>query len=143
MSIRNRSSSSCRTSFSIRFIAASSGGACWPRIRTPSPQRWSLLSLTEDFYRSSEKAASQKELSPSAAVGMLVSLIAILLSYDPDNSNPRSSPRLAGFGAAFCPLFILSLTGAGTLNGALAGMVVRAVTLLVGFTRPCSKGENP
>ncbi len=95
----------------------------------------SSSSLTEDFYKLFvRRDASQKELVTVGRLSVLaVALVAIFLAYNPENSVlGLVSNAWAGFGAAFGPLIILSLTWAGmTRNGALAGMIVGAVTVLV------------
>ena len=94
----------------------------------------SSSSLTEDFYGVFfRRNASQKELVTVGRLAVvLVSLVAIYLAYDP-NSNVLTlvSNAWAGFGAAFGPLVILSLLWRRiTRNGALAGMIVGAATVL-------------
>lgn len=91
--------------------------------------------LTEDFYKAFlRKNASQLELVwVGRAMVLLVALIAIALASNPDNRVlGLVSYAWAGFGAAFGPVVILSLLWKGmTRNGALAGMVVGAVTVVV------------
>ena len=91
--------------------------------------------LTEDFYKSFlRKKASQNELVwVGRLMVLLIALLAIVLA-----SNPESKVlglvayAWAGFGAAFGPLIILSLFWKRmTLNGALAGMVVGALTVII------------
>ena len=94
----------------------------------------SSSSLVEDFYGVFlRKNAPQKELVLAGRLAVLaVSLAALALAYDP-NSNVLGlvSNAWAGFGAAFGPLVILSLTWKRmTRNGALAGMIVGAATVL-------------
>jgi SSS family solute:Na+ symporter/sodium/proline symporter len=100
----------------------------------------SSSSLTEDFYRIYlRRDAGQGEL---VTVGrlcvLLVALVAILLAYDPENTIlGLVANAWAGFGAAFGPLVILSLTWKGlTRNGALAGIVVGAATVLFWIYAP-------
>jgi SSS family solute:Na+ symporter/sodium/proline symporter len=100
----------------------------------------SSSSLVEDFYGVFlRKAAPDKERVLVGRLAVLgVALAAIGLAYSPD-SNVLSlvSKAWAGFGAAFGPLVILSLTWKRmTRNGALAGMVVGAVTVLVWIYAP-------
>ena len=94
----------------------------------------SSSSLTEDFYGVFfRRNASQRELVTVGRLAVvLVSLVAIYLAYDPDsNVLTLVSNAWAGFGAAFGPLVILSLMWRRvTRNGALAGMIVGAVTVL-------------
>ncbi|MBM7060425.1 sodium/proline symporter PutP [Pseudomonas sp. UL073] len=91
--------------------------------------------LTEDFYKAFlRKNASQTELVwVGRAMVLLVAVIAIALASNPDNRVlGLVSYAWAGFGAAFGPVVILSLLWKGmTRNGALAGMVVGAVTVIV------------
>ena len=91
--------------------------------------------LTEDFYKAFlRKDASQRELVwVGRGMVLLIAVVAIAIA-----SNPESkvlglvSYAWAGFGAAFGPVVILSLLWKGmTRNGALAGMVVGAVTVVV------------
>lgn len=91
--------------------------------------------LTEDFYKAFlRKNASQVELVwVGRAMVLLIALIAIALASNPENRVlGLVSYAWAGFGAAFGPVVILSLLWKGmTRNGALAGMVVGAVTVVV------------
>ena len=100
----------------------------------------SSSSLVEDFYGVFlRKAASQKEMVMVGRLAVLaVSLAAIGLAYNPDsNVLGLVSKAWAGFGAAFGPLVILSLTWKRmTRNGALAGMIVGAVTVLFWIYAP-------
>ena len=95
----------------------------------------SSSSLTEDFYKIFlRRGASQKELVLVGRLSVLaVSLVAIALAFDPD-SNILSlvSNAWAGFGAAFGPIVLISLFWRGmTKQGAIAGMVAGAVTVLL------------
>jgi SSS family solute:Na+ symporter/sodium/proline symporter len=100
----------------------------------------SSSSLTEDFYKVFlRKSAPQKELVTVGRLSVLaVSLAAIALAYNPESSVlGLVSNAWAGFGAAFGPLVILSLTWKRmTRNGALAGMIVGAATVLVWIFAP-------
>ena len=91
--------------------------------------------LTEDFYKAFiRKHASQKELVwVGRGMVMLIAIIAIMLAANPNNRVlGLVSYAWAGFGAAFGPVVILSLIWKQmTRNGALAGMVVGAVTVIV------------
>lgn len=95
----------------------------------------SSSSLTEDFYGIFlRKNASQKELVLVGRLTVLaVAVAAGVLAWNPSNSVlALVSQAWAGFGAAFGPLVILSLTWKRmTRNGALAGMIVGAATVLV------------
>lgn len=91
-------------------------------------------SLTEDFYALFvRRNAPQKELVLVGRLAVLaVSLVAIGLAYSPEsNVLGLVANAWAGFGAAFGPLILLSLTWKRmTRNGALAGMIVGAATVL-------------
>lgn len=91
--------------------------------------------LTEDFYKSFLRpAASQRELVwIGRAMVLAVSVLAILIARDPESRVlSLVGYAWAGFGAAFGPVVLLSvLWPRMTRNGALAGIVVGAVTVLV------------
>jgi len=95
----------------------------------------SSSSLTEDFYAVFlRKSAPQKELVMVGRITVLaVAVAAGILAWNPQNSVlGLVSQAWAGFGAAFGPLVILSLTWKRmTRNGALAGMIVGAATVLI------------
>ena len=95
----------------------------------------SSSSLTEDFYKIFlRRGASQKELVLVGRIAVvMVAIVACLLALDPDsNVLTLVSNAWAGFGAAFGPLVILSLFwNRMTRWGALAGMIIGAVTVLV------------
>jgi SSS family solute:Na+ symporter len=104
----------------------------------------SSSSLTEDFYRLFlNRHASERE---SVLVGrisvLLVGIVAALIAGDPDSRVlGLVSNAWAGFGAAFGPLIVLSLTwprmsgsGAGPRmsgSGAVAGLAVGAATVIL------------
>ncbi|MFN3931852.1 MAG: sodium/proline symporter PutP [Brevundimonas sp.] len=100
----------------------------------------SSSSLTEDFYGLFvRRSASQKELVLVGRIAVLaVALAAIGLAYNPDNNVlGLVANAWAGFGAAFGPLILLSLTWKRmTRNGALAGMIVGAATVLFWIFAP-------
>ena len=91
--------------------------------------------LTEDIYRVFlRKNASQTELVWVGRIMVLVvALIAIAIASNPEAKVlGMVSYAWAGFGAAFGPVIILSVFWQGmTRNGALAGIIVGAVTVLV------------
>ncbi len=91
--------------------------------------------LTEDLYRTFlRRNAGQKELVwIGRAMVMLVSVIAVAIASDPNSKVlGMVSYAWAGFGAAFGPVILLSLFWPRmTRNGALAGIIVGAVTVLV------------
>ncbi|MEG2976713.1 MAG: sodium/proline symporter PutP [Comamonas sp.] len=91
--------------------------------------------LTQDIYKTFlNKNASQKQLVWfGRAMVFAIALIAIAIAQDPDAKVlGMVSNAWAGFGAAFGPLVLISLLwGRMTRNGALAGMIVGAVTVLI------------
>ncbi|WP_028240492.1 sodium/proline symporter PutP [Stutzerimonas azotifigens] len=95
----------------------------------------SSSALTQDFYKAFlRKGASQTELVwVGRAMVLMIAMIAIGIA-----SNPESkvlglvSYAWAGFGASFGPVVLFSLLWKQmTRNGALAGMLVGAVTVVV------------
>ncbi|PGT82468.1 MULTISPECIES: sodium/proline symporter PutP [Bacillaceae] len=95
----------------------------------------SSSAVAEDFYKSIlRKEASEKELVWVGRISVAaIALIAILLASNPDSSVlDLVSYAWAGFGAAFGPVIILSLFWKRMNRwGALAGMIVGAVTVVV------------
>jgi sodium/proline symporter len=101
----------------------------------------SSSALAEDFYKSIfRKKASQRELIWIGRFGVLaIALLAIMLAIQSNPAKENASSILdlvsyawGGFGAAFGPVVILSLFWKRmTRNGALAGMIVGALTVVV------------
>src|SRR4249919_3706405 len=91
--------------------------------------------LTEDFYKGFLRPrAGQRELVWfGRAMVLAVSLLAIWIARDPDSRVlGLVSYAWAGFGAAFGPVVLFSLFWSRmTRNGALAGMVVGALTVIL------------
>ncbi|MTI67525.1 MAG: sodium/proline symporter PutP [Firmicutes bacterium] len=91
--------------------------------------------FTEDFYKALiRKNAKDKELVwVSRATVIVVAIIAYILALDPNNSVlDLVAYAWAGFGAAFGPVVILSLFWKRmTKNGAIAGMVLGGVTVII------------
>ncbi len=91
--------------------------------------------ITEDFYKGFfRKSASQRELVWIGRAAVLaVSVLAIALAANPDSKVlGLVSYAWAGFGAAFGPVVLFSLGWKRmTRNGALAGMLTGALTVLV------------
>lgn len=91
--------------------------------------------LTEDLYKNFlRKNATQGELVwVGRMMVLLVAVIAIALASNPENRVlGLVSYAWAGFGAAFGPVVLFSLIWKRmTRNGALAGMVIGAATVLV------------
>jgi len=100
----------------------------------------SSSSLTEDFYKTFvHRSASQKELVLIGRLSVLaVSVVAIVLALDRSASIlSLVSNAWAGFGAAFGPIILLSLFWRRfNRNGALAGMITGAVTVLIWIYAP-------
>lgn len=95
----------------------------------------SSSALAQDFYKAIfRKEASQKEEVLVGRISVVViAILAIFLGYDRDSKVLELvSYAWAGFGAAFGPVVILSLFWKRmTRNGALAGMITGAVTVIV------------
>lgn len=95
----------------------------------------SSSAITEDFYKQLfRREASETELVWVGRLAVLgIALLAIWMASDPDRSVlDLVSYAWAGFGAAFGPIVILSLTWERlSRNGALAGIIVGAVTVVV------------
>ncbi|MGP3790440.1 sodium/proline symporter PutP [Pseudomonas sp. B392_1p] len=95
----------------------------------------SSSALTQDFYKSFlRKRASQTELVwVGRAMVLMIALIAIGIAYNPESKVlGLVSYAWAGFGAAFGPVVLISvLWKRMTRNGALAGMLVGAITVVV------------
>lgn len=91
--------------------------------------------LTEDLYKGFVRQnASQLELIWVGRVMVLIiALISISLAFNPESKVlGLVSYAWAGFGAAFGPLIILSLFWKRmTLSGAITGMVLGAVTVVI------------
>ncbi len=104
----------------------------------------SSSSLTEDFYALFlRRHAGQGELVMIGRLSVVaVALVAIALAWNPENNVlGLVANAWAGFGAAFGPLVILSLTWRRmTRNGALAGMITGAVVVLFWIYAPVLEG---
>lgn len=107
----------------------------------------SSSSLTEDFYKNFvRRSASQKELVLVGRLSVLaVSVVAVVLAFDRSASIlSLVSNAWAGFGAAFGPIILLSLFWKRlTRNGALAGMITGAVTVLLWIYAPIEIDGQP
>ncbi|MEL6830535.1 MAG: sodium/proline symporter PutP [Pseudomonadota bacterium] len=104
----------------------------------------SSSSLTEDIYKAFvRRDASQTELVLIGRISVcVVAIVAVLLAFD-RSSNILSlvSNAWAGFGAAFGPIILMSLYWKGmTRDGALAGMLVGAGTVLFWLYAPVTIG---
>ncbi|MBU7594681.1 sodium/proline symporter PutP [Metabacillus halosaccharovorans] len=91
--------------------------------------------LAQDFYKQLFKrdATQKEEMIVGRIACLAIAIIAIFLGYDRDSKVLELvSYAWAGFGAAFGPLIILSLFWKRmTRNGALAGMIVGALTVII------------
>lgn len=91
--------------------------------------------ITEDLYKAFlRKNASQRELVwIGRFMVLVVALIAIALAANPENRVlGLVSYAWAGFGAAFGPVILISVMWPRmTRNGALAGILVGAITVIV------------
>ncbi len=91
--------------------------------------------ITEDFYkRYFRPDATDKELVLVGRVSVvLIALMAIIIAQDPDSKVlSLVSYAWAGLGAAFGPVVLFSVLWRQTSrNGALAGMLVGAITVVV------------
>ena len=103
-------------------------------------------SLTEDFYKAFlKKDASEKELVMIGRICVaVVALVAIGMASNRDSSILSIVANAwAGFGAAFGPLVILALYWKRmTFSGALAGIIVGAVTVLFWIYAPITIDEK-
>ncbi|MGL1958521.1 MAG: sodium/proline symporter PutP [Colwellia sp.] len=97
-------------------------------------------SLTGDFYQAFlNRDASEKQLVFVGRVSVfIVALVAIFLAYDRDSTIlTLVSNAWAGFGAAFGPVVIGCLFWKNmTRNGALAGIITGALTVLIWIYAP-------
>ena len=91
--------------------------------------------LTEDFYRGfvRPKAGHAELVWIGRAMVLMVALLAVWIARDPDSRVlGLVAYAWAGFGAAFGPVVLLSLFWKRmTRNGALAGMVAGALTVVL------------
>lgn len=91
--------------------------------------------LAQDFYKQlfRREATQKEEMIVGRIACLAIAVIAIFLGYDRDSKVLELvSYAWAGFGAAFGPLIILSLFWKRmTRNGALAGMIVGALTVII------------
>ncbi|NYR09547.1 sodium/proline symporter PutP [Psychrobacter sp. BI730] len=97
-------------------------------------------SLTKDVYKLffDKDAPEARQVLVGRISVIIVAIVAIMLASNPDSSVLNLvSNAWAGFGAAFGPLVIFSLTWCGmNRNGAVAGMVVGALTVILWIYGP-------
>jgi sodium/proline symporter len=95
----------------------------------------SSSALAEDFYKQVVKReATSEEIVRVGRIGVIIiSITALVLAMTPDSSVlGLVSYAWAGFGAAFGPALVLSLYWTRmNRNGALAGIIVGGVTIVV------------
>lgn len=95
----------------------------------------SSSSLAEDFYKFfvNKKASDRALVNVGRSAVVAVGVAAAIIADDPDSKVlGLVSNAWAGFGAAFGPLMILSLTWQRMTGlGAVAGLMVGAVTVIV------------
>ncbi|MBP2649242.1 MAG: sodium/proline symporter [Firmicutes bacterium] len=91
--------------------------------------------VSQDFYKALFRpAAGEKELVwVSRATVIVVTIAAVIMGLDPNNFILEMvAYAWAGFGAAFGPALVMSLFWKRmTRNGALAGIIVGGITVLV------------
>lgn len=92
-------------------------------------------SLTRDVYKLflNKEASEARQVLVGRISVIVVAVVAIIIAGDKDSSVLKLvSHAWAGFGAAFGPLVLLSLMWKRmNRNGALAGMIVGALTVIV------------
>ncbi|MDO6459318.1 sodium/proline symporter PutP [Granulosicoccaceae sp. 1_MG-2023] len=95
----------------------------------------SSSALAEDFYKKlfRPNAGPTEIVNVGRAAVLVLSVVALMLAFNPDSSVLNLvSYAWAGFGAAFGPALLLSLYWPRmTRNGALAGIVVGALTVVI------------
>ncbi|OED43616.1 sodium/proline symporter [Endozoicomonas sp. (ex Bugula neritina AB1)] len=95
----------------------------------------SSSALAEDFYKAliRKDATTEEVLLVGRISVVFIALVALALAINPDSSVlSLVSYAWAGFGAAFGPALLLSLCWKRmTRNGALAGIIVGGVTVVV------------
>lgn len=94
----------------------------------------SSSSLTEDFYKMilNREANDRALVNVGRIAVVVVGVVAVLIAWNPDSKVlGLVSHAWAGFGAAFGPLIILSLTWKRMTGiGAVAGLVVGALSVI-------------
>ena len=104
-------------------------------------------SLTKDVYKLffDKEAPEARQVLVGRISVIVVAVVAIMLASNPDSSVLNLvSNAWAGFGAAFGPLVIFSLTWRGmNRNGAVAGMVIGALTVILWVYGPFEMNGVP
>lgn len=95
----------------------------------------SSSAVAEDFYKAIfRKKATDKELVRVGRIAtLIIAVIAAIIAMNPESTVLELvSYAWAGFGASFGPIILLSLFWRRiTRNGALAGIIVGAVTVII------------
>ena len=104
----------------------------------------SSSAITEDLYRTFlRRKASEKELVLMGRIGVIiVGAIAFYLARDPYNDSILNlvAHAWAGLGASFGPVILISLFWSRmTRNGAFAGMLIGALTVIIWPKMPMVK----
>ena len=103
--------------------------------------------VSEDMYKGAiKKDASEKSaLNVGRIAVIVVAVIAFLIALDPQSSiMTLVSDAWAGFGSAFGPVVLLALFWKrSNLAGAISGMAVGALTVIVWDYIPLVNGQTP
>ncbi len=103
--------------------------------------------VSEDMYKGVIKkdASEKKALWVGKIAVIVVSVIAFFIALNPDSSiMTLVSDAWAGFGSAFGPVILLALFWKrSTLAGAISGMAVGALTVIVWDYIPLMNGQTP
>lgn len=103
-------------------------------------------SVSADIYKDilNPKASTNKMLNVGRITTGIVTILAILIAWNPDSSiMDLVSDAWAGLGAAFGPLVIMSLFWKRTtLQGAVAGLISGAATVIIWDYFPIINGQT-
>ncbi len=103
--------------------------------------------VSEDMYKGAinKKASEKNALLVGKIAVVAVAVIAFVIALDPESSiMGLVSNAWAGFGAAFGPVVLLALFWKrSNLSGAIAGMSVGALTIIVWEYIPIVNGATP
>lgn len=101
--------------------------------------------VSEDMFKTINKKASEKvALNIGKIAVVVIAVIAFLIALDPNSSiMGLVSDAWAGFGSAFGPVVLLALFWKrSTLPGAISGMAVGALTVIVWDYLPLINGKT-
>lgn len=103
--------------------------------------------VSEDMYKGAinKKATEKNSLLVGKIAVIVVAIIAFIIALDPNSSiMGLVSNAWAGFGAAFGPVVLLALFWKrSNLSGAIAGMSVGALTIIIWEYIPIVDGATP